>query len=295
VSTEYLWNDTDEIRTKYSFFKYENCASLFKDMLINFGLVWRTNYTIPDKTKPWAFKIDFELRSRFTGETKELTHEIFNDMEGEILEQDKGVVVDVTNYGSATNANGLADDLNDNSVNEKTIRLSTPFASYQAEWKSANFWDVIKQCFVGRIERPLEYFKTESAAVVAPINSFQVLRNVNGYNKYLMDIRYGNVIDLNSTFAPPLYVTLNTNKVNGTPYVNLSIHKRLFGKFIANYYCSLAECGIYTGVQQTLKFSINTIDIEPLDVIPIRNKKYIVMQVEKDFINSSSKLVLKEY
>jgi len=43
-----------------------------------------------------------------------------------------------------------------------------------------------------------------------------------------------------------------------------------------------------------LNFTADTIDINPLDKIMFNEKQYIVMQAEKDLLEGSSKLELRE-
>ena len=309
------FDNKEELKTNYSFFHYENCLALLKNLLLSFGLVWRIKYT-PDEQAIWKFKIDFNLISRFAGTLKNaLTDDMHNNFEGTIEEESDGVVVTVLNYGNVTNSKkiivtwrrtgGQGIVLEPLPQTDKMINLQTSFTSHEYELGKENVWDYFGQYLYGMrkhtphpsdtLQLPFvhEYFPVplDSYIIDYPIvNTLYTANTTKKRETYPIE-RYMRGIE-NSRYG---YRAIGTTRgeTSTEEISQLPVHKLYFGEMLANYYAG--QFGIYSSVKRTFKFTVDSLDIEPLDIIPINDKNYIVMRVEKDFIDGSSKLTLKEY
>jgi hypothetical protein len=250
--------DDNENIPLHSFFKYENCLTLLKDLLINFGLVW--NYTIKvNQIETWQFNFTFNLMSRTHGNLINLNDDILTDIQGNTNKPTiNGVAVEVANHGTTTNyinanlrqATGMRGYA---TYNDKMKKLFTPFISF-AKGGSAS------QCFY----------------VCSNIYALPSLQLINNYT-----ITY-----LQGSEAYPA----------GRPTADTEadIHKQYFGEAIANYYAG--KYGIYTkSFINNLSFSVDSLEVNLLDRLTIDNKTYTVTQVEKDFLEGTTKIEVVEY
>ena len=288
-------DDYTKTKTAYSFFKHENCLSLLKELLIDFGLVWRAKYEIIDEVRLYRWNINFELLTRFEGEPKNIDNdEVHNDIEGNMqAKKFNDVQVSITGYEDVTNykvppepdntgLNPVANLWNKYALQTSKIKkITTPFISWIHNMKSLlepHATLRIQQCLFG-------YWQEETKMI--PINQYIAC--------------YGTNEKVEEVYPNPNYFIApvpNEDKVDIESFVNLSVdhnyYRQFFAEMVANYYAG--QYGIYTNfARKTLSFTIDGIDVEPLDTTIIQGKQYIITEVEKNFMEGTSKLTLKEY
>jgi hypothetical protein len=266
-----FWCDDESLYDySQSFFKFNNCMSLLRELLINFGLVWKINYIV-NKQQIWKWDIKFNFSSRFfNNDRSDLVTKIYNDIQGKPLPLSNGLLVSIVKGKNISNI------LISSTRNEKTLWRTVPhregmkktttfFKSYQPADRCKRNLEM-KQCLFGHKEDN----------IVAPLDSYTVFRNNE------------------------IHVTHPLNRLSVNYDKNATITKEeaetcqsYFAEMLANYY--EGPFGIISNIKNVLTFTVGTIDIEPLDFMLIKDKKYIITEVEKDFIQGNSKLVLKEY
>ena len=284
-----FWDDDKKKQPAYSFFKFENCFALLEDLLLNFGLVWRVNYEANEQAM-WKWDIKFSFTSRFFGNDRnDLIDKIHDDIKGEIQEPSPGVKVTITNSGDITNFMWIEQNRYSSSgeppvmalerapATNKMKNITTNFISFQLT--PNNKYDAPGYPGGYAVYEPVfQYlFGYMNDNVVAPIDSYVVFR------------------DGKSVATFPMHGERNSVMTNGklTENSKEEIHKKYFGQMLANYY--EGPYGIFSNIKSYLSFTVDTIDVQPLDKVSIANKNYVIMQVEKDFLSGSSKLDLKEY
>jgi len=288
--------DDDTSRSPWSFFKHENCLSLLKELLINFGLVWRADYEILDTVAHlYRWHINFELLTRFEGNNVNdfSNDDVHNDIEGATQSKKfDGAQINVTNYGDVTDTieedrSPLPSAIIYATPTDKTKKLSTPFASW-------------------------EHDKTKT--LYTPHNTMTIQQSLFGYandrmipiNRYTTHFGFdGSITETYPKYypPPPTRLSMGEEVPAERDWDNMlqlhardgdNAYKQFFGQMVINYYAG--KYGIYTNfIRNSLRFTVDRIDIEPLDTITINEEQYIVMQVEKDFLKGISKLTLKEY
>ena len=273
--------DDDTTNTAYSFFKHENCLSLLKELLINFGLVWRTNFDILDNT--YKYRINVILSMRFDGDIKndilsmvddkglikEQYSEIYKGIERSVkIKEHEGCSCTVVNYESTTNYTHTINEpldietqLKDYAVyTEKFKQLVTPFVSYEKSQTD----DILYQCIFGVHENKL-----------IPTDTYIV--------------HYGDIANNLKEVYPRSRLKLPMLNIVGAPW-----YRGFFGEMVCNYY--FGKYGIYTQMlKHVYEFEVDNINAELLDKIEINGGTYIIMSVEKDFIKMSSKIKCFEY
>lgn len=308
--------DNEEVlKTNYSFFHHENCLYLLKDLLLSFGLVWRTKYT-PNESDIWKFKIDFNFISRWMGTIlKDLTDDMHNDFEGMVEEKESGVVVSVMDYGEVTNSISIKNEGNSKidvrpaPKTEKMIQLSTPFISHHFElghtvgyaWKhyGRHLYGIEEtknkypesETSIFRSEFfpvPLDKYKVDYPEIIKTVAIQPRSRGIEDYpiRRYQQGKDNGGYSYRSTGSTRGVYMSPEDES-------RQSVYKLYFAEMVANYYAG--QFGVYSSIKKTMNFTIDSLDIEPLDIIPISGKSYLVTQVEKDFLNGSSKLEVKEY
>ena len=274
-----FFDDTEGKIPEYSFFQYENCASLLKELLISFGLLWYANYSVLSNIRLWKFQIDFTLTTRFLGKLVDLNANIHNDVKGIVkIQESNGVIIDVPRFGSTTNyvnanirpssSHGVNDETRRRGYavpNDKMKNLITPFVSFQGPNAGS------EQCIYG------------------------VKNNtMRATDKYV--VQYGNKTE---TYPNRRWRSSEEDDKLGHPneYYGKSdkaYHKLFFAEMVANYYAG--QYGIYKNLSfDTLNFTVDTLDINPLDKLYFNDKLYIIMRTEKDILKGSSKIEIREY
>jgi len=289
--------DRDTSRSPWSFYKHQNILSLLNELLINFGLVWRASYEILDSKDIYKWNINFELVTRFNGiDRGTLYDDIHKDIEGTIVaKQFDGAVVSVSGYGDVSNYKYPEPTTKIESPvailwnkyvtpSDKMKNLTTSFLSWIGHINKGGYYhhDALKiqQCLFGYSNDRL-----------VPINRYRTHFGSNGniieeYPKYYKQPYMNQESD---------YDDDNMDAINSIElFADHNYYRQFFAEMVANYYAG--EHGIYTKfVRNSMSLKIDLIDVDPLDVITLDAKKYIVLRTEKYFVDGSSKLELKEY
>jgi hypothetical protein len=302
------FDNNEENKTKFTFFNYENSLVLLKDLMLYFGLVWYIRYEL-NLQELWKFKVYFNLCPRDQNKLpKNLNSEIYDGIDGGSEKQKSGVTVSVLDSVEVANSNinikmrrGTTNGSETTNKRELTpspkadnVKLSTSIMSfYVSKDDNADTQkNILGQSLYGFLyDQNKELFFTIPSAGISlknpgmlPLNRYSVTYPSGKQENYPLGNREGII------FGGDTRPIGSTRSIFHTDPL---IYRSYFGEMIANYYAG--QYGIYSSIKSVLKFTIDTLDVQPLDVISIAGKKYIVMQVEKDFIDGNSKLELKEY
>jgi hypothetical protein len=263
--------------------------------------VWHVDYKILNSTDIYKWDINFELVSRFNGNDRgTLYDKIHKDIEGTIVaRQYDGAIVNVSGYGDVSNykfpepTNYIESPITRQwnryeTPTDKMKNLTTSFLSWINDINKGGHYlntDLkVQQCLFG-------YDNSNDRLV--PINRYRTHFGSDGsiteeYPKYYILPYMNKESDYNTNYGS--MDSINSKQL----FANHPFYRQFFAEMVANYYAG--EHGIYTKfIKNSLSLTIDLIDIEPLDVITIDTKKYIVLRAEKDFVDGSSKLELKEY
>jgi hypothetical protein len=307
--------DEDTSKTTYSFFRYGNCLELLKELLFSFGLLWHTHIILTNILCPWKFEFVFKLMTRFQSELNPiLTSEILNNVTGNIVQKLNSVIV-TTSSGSIINyeldpakipsESAIIDKVHTSkdgkleekfewftkvgyaTPNDKMKNITTPFISIPSEnWFCGVSYEEILfdtdcyQCLwivYNNQTYPVNKFicsyfedEIETYPQKAVVNRFNNYHNVTN-DEYKQHI---NKDDYKKIFKHP-------------------IHRLHFAEMVANYYGG--KYGIYNKLNiRCLTFMVDTLEVNLLDKIEIRYINYIVVKTEKDFLQGTTKLELRE-
>ena len=109
----------------------------------------------------------------------------------------------------------------------------------------------------------------------------------------LFGYRNGKIYPLDKFVVDYGNSTFETYQVSVSGDQNDQKHKRVFAKMLANYFGGMY--GMFSVPRETLSFTVDTLDVKPLDRIPLAGKEYTVIQVEKNFIEGTSQIELRNY
>jgi|GEM_PF-2836998 len=252
--------DDKDFSNNFSFYRYNNCLELFKELITNFNLTWKVYFTC-DNTYVYKFNTNFKFINRLVG--TENTNIISNTLKGItgklLVNEGEGCLVTVTNYGDVTNNKLFVDIFNSQSylaeapATDKMIKYNTNFISYCFHPNHLPY-DDLRQCFFGY-----------DNGKIYPINKF--------------------VVYYSDTVSETYEVDVNNSE--------LPRYRRMFGKAIANYYGGIY--GIYMIRHDIIDCEVDTLDVDIFDYCIIDGKKYVVFATEKDLIGGTTKINIRNY
>jgi len=252
--------DDKDFTDNFSFYKYNNCLELFKELITNFNLTWKVYYTC---TAPniHQFSTNFKFMTRTNGSlNNNIIPNIMKGLSGKITTNEgNGCIVSVLNYGDVTNNKLIVDIFNSTSYiaeapqTDKMIKYNTPFTSFCPK-NNQTTYDALKQCFLGYNNGKLY-----------PINKFVVKYSDTVSETYEVDVQ-------NS---------------------ELPMYRRVFGKAIANYYGGVY--GIYNTKSDIIECELDLLEVNIFDYCQIDSKNYYVFSTEKDLVNGITKINLRSY
>jgi hypothetical protein len=304
--------DEDTSKTTYSFFKYNNCLELLKELLFSFGLLWHTHITLINILCPWKFEFIFKLVTRFQSNLNpNLVPEILNNIEGNIIQEKQNGVTVTTSSGSITNYEhdyakipselGISDKIHtnkDGTLQEKFEWFTkVGYATPNNKMKNITTSFISMPDFDDVMYRILHFENIFFYSVYYQCLWIVHLNQIYPVNKFICNYYEDETETYPQQDIVERFSDIHGNKISKSDYVELykhSIHRLHFASMVANYYGG--KYGIYNRFNsQGLKFTVDTLEVNLLDKVEIRYANYIVMHTEKDFLHGTTKLELRGY
>jgi hypothetical protein len=258
------------------FFGHEDCLSLLKELMISFGLIWRARYE-KDGQAMWDFRVVVDLTTRLQGDdmiSVDVADGMHNDVKGSIEDKEyTGVRITVVGHGDVTNYTQQGNTLVQAPYNKKMKSFTTPFVSAQRQ-KNGSYMANWQNLYGG---------KSFEFDTLQPLDQFDICRAGKPRETYPVT-RHPLTEQQEDPKGSGKYKELDTREQ--------AKHKLYYGEMLANYYSGLYSG--FVGVEHILTFTHDSMGWLPLDLYSVGGMKYIVLSVEEDIFNGSSKLKLKE-